>query len=695
MIRYTSESPRTFPKPLLKRRYFWNKILITFFLVFICAYVFFIQKYIITEIDERDEIQLQAGGNYDKSSFRHKLSNNNNEVEPKRSLTFQTGESFIQHRMGIINAVIFSIIQQRTIIISQNAFCLGGGDCDSNNLFYDWERFLQVLYENNVAFRYSESDDLQLESKFVCGKAFKQSCYQDLQQQNSQSKLHLMFPEIIPIPFKVAKDKKLLIKQLLEGLQLSEYYNKVKEKSVSRIQFICGSHNYSTIYMNKSASEKNALEYLNGNQLFYSTYGKHIGAQIQLKEFEEDVPLFIWSSNINIWSSEPVIQLFQNLEKQEREYVLENPIYSDVELEQQYLTAINYYISLDAHRTLGDGSSVITQMLVLERQLHGKWASYFNQEMLQMFNMYPIFDVPWIFTHNAWSSRVDYLVKVAVRSAIEIGGVNPFCLFSGDRNSDIGKWLEKMGVKLISHEPKWMSHLVMKNSRGKEYRDIHSHLYGSPEGIIGTFLRIDIPILSELSQYPYVLFTDSDIYFRKRFSFADLPQPLPQSIGMGYEVFPAFPYNAGISVMNMFNLRLNYDNFVKFILSNEYALFFPGYGPGDQGALNQFYEVTVKNWFLPEIFNAKPYKQFDNDSVIVHFHGPKPYDYYDYGTVGSCRPILEKLCAMAVQKGMCEYIKEWAQFSQEDDIGQKLVGVCQSNLQFMQQNYNTIVSLGK
>eukprot|EP01026_Neomeris_dumetosa_P039486 TRINITY_DN323_c0_g1_i9.p3 TRINITY_DN323_c0_g1~~TRINITY_DN323_c0_g1_i9.p3 ORF type:complete len:160 (-),score=6.62 TRINITY_DN323_c0_g1_i9:14-493(-) len=145
---------------------------------------------------------------------------------------------------------------------------------------------------------------------------------------------------------------------------------------------------------------------------------------------------------------------------------------------------------------------------------------------------------------------------------------------------------------------------------------------------------------------------------------------------MGTEIFDEFPYNAGISVMNIFNLCLNYQQFVDFILSNKEALYFSGYGPGDQGALNQFYEITVRQWLLPQKYNAKPYKQFDEDTVIVHFHGPKPHDYYQFGVTGQCRPIFEQLCRMAMVSGMCQYVQEWATYAKDDEIGQKLAELC-------------------
>lgn len=49
----------------------------------------------------------------------------------------------------------------------------------------------------------------------------------------------------------------------------------------------------------------------------------------------------------------------------------------------------------------------------------------------------------------------------------------------------------------------------------------------------------------------------------------------------------SFPYNAGVGVWNLVNLRKTYDQFVDFILSNEGGLFYNtselDYGVVDQG----------------------------------------------------------------------------------------------------------------
>lgn len=48
---------------------------------------------------------------------------------------------------------------------------------------------------------------------------------------------------------------------------------------------------------------------------------------------------------------------------------------------------------------------------------------------------------------------------------------------------------------------------MKEGARNKEANLVHSHLYKTGGTLVGTFQRIDIPILRQFDQYNYVLFT--------------------------------------------------------------------------------------------------------------------------------------------------------------------------------------------
>lgn len=62
-------------------------------------------------------------------------------------------------------------------------------------------------------------------------------------------------------------------------------------------------------------------------------------------------------------------------------------------------------------------------------------------------------------------------------------------------------------MQIIKHDPLWANDLARLAS--KPYENMtQGHVYADTRRVVGTFLRIDIPILAELTQYDYLLFTD-------------------------------------------------------------------------------------------------------------------------------------------------------------------------------------------
>lgn len=108
---------------------------------------------------------------------------------------------------------------------------------------------------------------------------------------------------------------------------------------------------------------------------------------------------------------------------------------------------------------------------------------------------------------------------------------------------------------------------------------------------------------------------------------------------------------------------------------NSEGLQFPGYGPMDQGLLNKFYEEDLRAHKLSQDFNTKPYHDLRADPLIIHFHGPKPHDYFNYMESGKCR--FGDMCHAGFQKALCPYIQEWARHLPDLYMAAKLDGACE------------------
>ena len=293
---------------------------------------------------------------------------------------------------------------------------------------------------------------------------------------------------------------------------------------------------------------------------------------------------------------------------------------------------VEYYLAMRAHKFIGNSVSSFSALLMLERRHHGLWATYYNGGNIPLTDFLPpLYRLPWVFTYNSWSPGYDYMLMAAVRSARVHQTLKPYCLFTGRNTSRIYRWLVSHNVTIITHTLTWKNQLLDKAEKHMKDNVQHSHLFKSPEMLIGTFQRIDMPVVPVLDQYHYVLYTDADVFFRKKVTLGDFALPLPNILSMGYEFRPdTYPHNAGIILMHLPELRRTYQAFVSFILTNKQGLHFGLYGPLDQGALNQFYEAELRSHLLPQAFNSKPYNGYTDDAAIVHFHGPKPHEYLQY-----------------------------------------------------------------
>jgi hypothetical protein len=287
---------------------------------------------------------------------------------------------------------------------------------------------------------------------------------------------------------------------------------------------------------------------------------------------------------------------------------------------------VQHYLALDAHQFVGNSVAVADALLIMERWHAGQYATYYNGGNIPLEGYVPLFPMPWVFTYNDWSvgTEYEYMLKAAVMSAIQVGRVKPFCMFTGSKDSPVYQWLASKGITMIQHTPKWKDALIRESRTGNltpEDKKHLSHLYKNTGALVGAYLRIDIPKLPQLDQYNYVLFTDCDVYFRKRMKLINWGSPLPAAIGMGYERFDLFPYNNGVMLWNMPFMRKTNDEFVEWILNQHNGLHYGKYSAVDQGAFNQFYESEIKGKPLSRKFNAMIYHGFREDALIVHLHG--------------------------------------------------------------------------
>jgi len=212
------------------------------------------------------------------------------------------------------------------------------------------------------------------------------------------------------------------------------------------------------------------------------------------------------------------------------------------------------------------------------------------------------------FACNDRSHAYDPLIKALVTSAIKNTTLDMYCIYDGKPN-DLTEWLEERNVHIIYH-------------RSNFYDAMENHYASNLKGLItasGTFLRCDIPMLE--TQDDYILYVDCDVIFIKDIDFSKIEKPEYFACAQEFDKNDYTNFNAGIMYMNIKNLRATYEEFKNYITNNLDKLY-----TFDQTAY-QFFYGREKLTILPEIYNHKPYWGVDENAVIIHYHGPKPYDF--------------------------------------------------------------------
>lgn len=211
----------------------------------------------------------------------------------------------------------------------------------------------------------------------------------------------------------------------------------------------------------------------------------------------------------------------------------------------------------------------------------------------------------WYFACNDKSERYNYLIKAAVESALKNTDLDPHFIYDGQEN-ELTDWLKSKGVNIIYHRSDFYNELA------SFYKDAAFNV------ATGAYLRCDIPIIE--TEDDYVLYTDCDVIFLKNPCFKNIEMPEYFSCASEIDKDDWSFFNSGVMLMNVKNLKNDYNEFKEFIVKNIHLMH-----TYDQTAYNLFYKNKFSK--LPLELNWKPYWEISSSAQIIHFHGPKPHHY--------------------------------------------------------------------
>jgi len=215
----------------------------------------------------------------------------------------------------------------------------------------------------------------------------------------------------------------------------------------------------------------------------------------------------------------------------------------------------------------------------------------------------------WVFCCNDNAEHKQY-AKHAVKSANNNTTLRKLFIYDGNDKSYIN-WMQANGVRVIQHRILFYDqYLTIINNQAETQ-------IGS-----GAFLRLDIPIILKRLNYhdKYVLYTDCDVIFHHH------PQikinPTYFACCNEVDLNPSSEhFNSGVMYLNVNNMLFTYSNLITWLITNKFSN--PTGDFFDQGALTTYYRGKWDH--LDPIFNWKPYWGWNENAVIIHYHGPKTY----------------------------------------------------------------------
>jgi lipopolysaccharide biosynthesis glycosyltransferase len=234
------------------------------------------------------------------------------------------------------------------------------------------------------------------------------------------------------------------------------------------------------------------------------------------------------------------------------------------------------------------------------------------------------------------------MLKVALLSAQRNAPrLKPVHIYNG-REEAFHDELRALGAEVIFHRLSFEDAVLAQHDRSELWKDTAR----------GAFLRLDIPSL-----FPAVeeaLYTDVDVMFLKDPTKYRLKtQTLALAPEFDIENFSSV--NTGSMLLNCKGTSHLFEEIIAFSLMN--LAHIPDY---DQGAIQLYLQGKWDR--LSPLMNWKPYWGHDADALTVHFHGPKPLDFLNDGTLPNESAEIYKRLHSRSPASYNHYLQLWRDF---------------------------------
>lgn len=315
---------------------------------------------------------------------------------------------------------------------------------------------------------------------------------------------------------------------------------------------------------------------------------------------------------------------------------------------------IDFFVCSEMGSFIGNSVSMWSNLQLAARNGNGMW---YDSGSIPLSHVVHIFRVPVVYTYTEHSHLFGkILLKVSISSVRrKLGQSQPIhILYHGNKDKDFLSWLHTHDVFVHFHEPKWTEMIERLRLAGDPSS---SHLFAHAGNYLGTWQRIDVP---DYIESEYVLFLDADTVVAETFTLGDFGSDITRKVAFSLELEEdEIPFNAGVALMNVPTLRETKKDFLEFI---EGGVTIPFSAPSDQGAYLDFYRPD----FLDRKFNIKPYFHDMRDGKIMHYHGPKPNEIFNFIIGNKLSPLMTEVIKKGQISGLCEALVAFSKAASEE-----------------------------
>eukprot|EP01023_Acetabularia_acetabulum_P041930 TRINITY_DN4109_c0_g1_i12.p1 TRINITY_DN4109_c0_g1~~TRINITY_DN4109_c0_g1_i12.p1 ORF type:complete len:635 (-),score=32.59 TRINITY_DN4109_c0_g1_i12:2398-4101(-) len=454
--------------------------------------------------------------------------------------------------MSIVYGILIAIQLKKTLIIPRlpvdESFLLSGANWIDGYLpfskIYDLDLLNTFLRQRNV--EVWEVDEI-LKVDFYqpqCQNQDFQTCQNQVYKNTGNTNAPIDFGCTFPSKLFTKSflfENEYLIKQILENLTPADQFDQLVKKIVTNIKQQSSYAEYNVLHLRTEkdfiAKCKDKKNIGNGEIRDNCIQNQEsIGFHLGMKNFQLSTPIYIVSGT-------PIPESkFYNAVIQDLQLYGFSSTFDFFQLETlnatqfppQIRSLVDYFVAIEAEKFVGNSQSFFSELLILERQLFGKWSSYYNSGNIPSSKIIPLFKMPLIIYSRC--QNLDYFKSsplIALRSAVYFGNVETYLYCFTSIDQTVENLLKSLDVTII--QKKEVEQFVKMFDQLEDIKTVSV-----------------ISMLPYFDQYNHVLFVGPKTIIRKPVDLDEFNVPFPNELSTFFFEDQSF---SGVMIANTFFIR--------------------------------------------------------------------------------------------------------------------------------------------